>query len=186
MALARYVLNNWALKEAVLQTSDYKLFGMKTGRIRRRVKHDKALLYVLAEESAFERYTVMTLISDKPKIYVFRASQQLLAPDQLRAAIAHELGHSWSPHIAGYEVVNWLRRLFLIPILMWATSALLSRFYGKGQSNGVLFFLTLTFIAWQLHAWISTLIKSGKMWNPLIMCFPTCLTRLVSIPIPVS
>ncbi len=69
-ALARYVVRNWALKEAVLKAKDYKLFGRRTGRSSKRLKHDRAALYELPVESAFPPGTIMTLVSFDPRIYV--------------------------------------------------------------------------------------------------------------------
>lgn len=94
LALIRYVARRWALKEAVLQTKNYKLFGRRVGRFSKRAKHDKASLYQLADKSAFARHSVMTLMSHEPGIYASGEARRLLGPDQFRVVVAHELGHS--------------------------------------------------------------------------------------------
>lgn len=114
LALIRYVARRWALKEAVLQTKNYKLFGRRVGRFSKRAKHEKASLHQLADKSAFARYSVMTLISHKPQIYTSGEARRLLAPDQFRVVVAHELGHSWSTHHVSYAVVDWIRRMLLV------------------------------------------------------------------------
>jgi len=93
LALLRYVARCWALREGVLQTKDYRLFGRRVGRFSKRIRHDKASLYQLADKSAFGRYCVMTLISDEPEIYASPEVRRLLDPDQFRTVVAHELGH---------------------------------------------------------------------------------------------
>lgn len=158
LALIRYVTRRWALREAVLLTKDYKLFGHRTGKFSKRVKHDRASLYVLSENSAFPRDTIMTLIGHKPDIYVGAEARRILDPDELRSAIAHELGHSWSQHYVGYELADWIRRLFFVPVLVSAGSALLAGApLWIDRYMIFLFLMTLT-LTWKMNVWASYLL----------------------------
>jgi Zn-dependent protease with chaperone function len=158
LALIRYVVRRWALREAVLLTDDYKLFGHRTGKFSKRVRHDRASLYVLAENSAFPHDTIMTLISHEPAIYVGAEARRMLGADELRASIAHEMGHSWSHHYAGYELADWIRRLFLVPLLVAAGSALLTSASWWIDRNIVPAFLAVVTLAWELNVWASCLL----------------------------
>jgi Zn-dependent protease with chaperone function len=159
LALSRYAWRRWALAEAVLQTKDYRLFGRRTGRSVKRTKHDRASLYVLSEDSAFRRYTVMVLATDEPDVYVSSAVRSRLEPDQLRALIAHELGHSWSQHHVGCEVGEWVRRMFLVPFLGWLVSILLA--VAPVQMKPILVFAFLTALAliWKINGWVADLLN---------------------------
>jgi Zn-dependent protease with chaperone function len=94
LGLIRYLVRRWALKEAVLKTKKYKLFGRRVGRLSKRTKHEKASLYQLADKSAFPKYSVMTLASNQPEIYASTVARTLLDHDQFRTIVAKELGHS--------------------------------------------------------------------------------------------
>jgi len=158
LALIRYVVRRWALREAVLLTKDYKLFGHRTGKFSKRIKHDRASLYMLAEDSAFPRDTVMTLIGHQPDIYVGAEARRILDPDELRSAIAHELGHSWSQHYVGFELGDWIRRLFLVPTLVSAGSALLAGAPLWIDRNMIFLFLTMLTLIWDMNVWASHLL----------------------------
>ena len=158
LVLVRYVTRRWAFKEAVLQTEKYKLFGRRVGRFSKRTKHEKASLYQLADKSAFPRHSVMTLISDEPKIYASPEARAMLDPDQFRTIVAHELGHSWSTHHVGYEVADWIRRLLFIPLLASAVTVLLGKMpTTAAQFSAPLFLATLALI-WHLNNWMSTIL----------------------------
>ncbi len=157
LALIRYVARRWALKEAVLQTKNYKLFGRRVGRFSKRSKHDKASLYQLADKSAFARYSVMTLVSDKPEIYASVEARRLLDPDQFRVVVAHELGHSWSTHYVSYSVANWIRRMLLVPLLVSAAMAILAGATASDQFQ-IFLFLTVMILIWQINSWAAMLL----------------------------
>lgn len=158
LAVSRYITRRWALREATLQTEDYRLFGHRVGKFTKRMKHDKASLYTLAEDSAFLSDAVMTLVGDEPKIYVGVQARRLLDPDELRAVIAHELGHSWSEHNVGYDLADWIRRLFLVPMLVAAGSALLAGGPAWLERHMVFAFLTMIVLIWQTNVWASYLL----------------------------
>jgi Zn-dependent protease with chaperone function len=162
LALIRYVMRMWALREAVLLTKDYKLFGHRTGKFSKRIKHDRASLYALAEDSAFPRDTVMTLSGHQPDIYVGAEARRILDPDELRSAIAHELGHSWSQHYVGYELADWIRRLFFVPMLVSAGSALLARMAPWIDRHMIFAFLAMMTLAWEMNVWASHLLSRPR------------------------
>lgn len=157
-ALIRYVVIRWALKEAILQTKDYKLFGRRIGRFSKRYKHDKASLYWLPDESAFDKYTVMTRVSFEPEIYVGSEARRILESHELRAIIAHELGHSSSLHIVSCEVADWIRRIFFVPVLVSAASTLMASAPLWTEQNEIFVFLTLVTLIWHLNIWTSYLL----------------------------
>jgi len=157
LILIRYAARKWALHEAILHTKDYRLFGHRTGRFSGKVRHDKAALYELPDRSVFSRHTLMALVGHEPEIYVGAELRRMLDPDELRAGIAHELGHAWSQHDVGYELGDWLRKLFCVPILVSAGSAILSRIPWV-ERNMVFAFLTMMTLAWQLNLWASHLL----------------------------
>jgi Zn-dependent protease with chaperone function len=155
-------MRTWALREAVLLTKDYKLFGHRTGKFSKRIKHDRASLYALAEDSAFPRDTVMTLSGHQPDIYVGAEARRILDPDELRSAIAHELGHSWSQHYVGYELADWIRRLFFVPMLVSAGSALLARMAPWIDRHMIFAFLAMMTLAWEMNVWASHLLSRPR------------------------
>jgi len=158
LVLIRYAVRRWALREAVLLTKDYKLFGHRTGKFSKRTKHDRASLYVLSDDSAFPRDTVMTVIGHEPSIYVGVEARRILGPDEFRTAIAHELGHSWSQHHVGYELADWIRRLFLVPVLVSAGSALLAGAAPWVDRHMIFAFLTMMTLIWEMNVWASRLL----------------------------
>ena len=157
-ALIRYVVIRWALKEADLQTKDYKLFGRRIGRFSKRYKHEKASLYYLPDESAFDNYTVMTSVSFEPEIYVGSEARRILESYELRTIIAHELGHSLSLHIAGCEVADWIRRIFFVPVLVSVASKLMESAPLWTEQNELFIFLMLVTLIWHLNIWASYLL----------------------------
>jgi Zn-dependent protease with chaperone function len=158
LVMGRYLVRTWALREAILQTKDYKLFAHKTGRFSKRIKHGRASLYELPDNSVFSQYAVMVLARDEPEVYVGAGARRLLNPDELRAAIAHELGHSWSQRYVGHELVDWLRRLLFIPILVAAGSTLLANAPLWMERNLIFALLTMMTLAWQINHWVSCLL----------------------------
>lgn len=162
LGLSRYAWRRWALAEAVLQTRDYRLFGRRVGRSVKRAKHDKASLYGLAQKSAFHPGTVMVLRCDEPEVYVSSDARSRLEADQLRAIIAHELGHSWSQHHVGREVGEWVRRMFLVPLLGWVASILLAAAPVRTVPVLVSVFLTVLMLVWKFNAWMSNLLNRPR------------------------
>lgn len=161
-ALIRYVVIRWALKEADLQTKDYKLFGRRIGRFSKRYKHDKASLYYLPDKSAFDNYTIMTFVSFEPKIYVGSEARRILESHELRTIIAHELGHSLSLHIVSCEVADWIRRLFFVPLLVSAASTLIASVPLWTEQNQIFVFLIFVILIWHLNIWTSLLLGRPK------------------------
>lgn len=161
-ALMRYVVIRWALKEADLQTKDYQLFGRRIGRFSKRYKHEKASLYYLPDESAFDNYAVMTSVSFEPEIYVGSEARRILESHELRTVIAHELGHSLSLHIAGFEVADWTRRIFFVPVLVSASSKLMESTSLWSEQNELIIFLMLLTLIWHLNIWASYLLGRPK------------------------
>jgi Zn-dependent protease with chaperone function len=162
LALARHVSRKWALAEAVLQTKDYKLFGRRMTRFLKREKHDKATLYHLPEKSAFGSYTVMTLPSDVPDIYVGKQARTILKSDELRTIIAHELGHSWSQHYLGFELSDWIRKMLLVPCVFWAASECLTKTPIWSRNNEIIIFLATLTITWQFNLWVINLLQRPR------------------------
>jgi len=158
LILSRHVTRTRALKEAVLVTKDYRLFGRQMGRSLKRAKHDKASLYELPQDSAFHRQTIMTLVSHEPEIYVGADAKRVLDADELRVCIAHELGHAWSGHYVGYELADWVRRLLFVPALATAGSAVLVRLAATEHAYGIALFLAGMVLVWQINAWTSCLL----------------------------
>ncbi|MHC4519438.1 MAG: M48 family metallopeptidase [Planctomycetota bacterium] len=158
LALHRYVWRTWALRKAVLKTKDYRLYGRRTGRLTKRVKHDKASLYELPKDSAFGPRAIIVLASGRPEVYVSEEARSLLDADQLRAVIAHELGHSWSQHHVGYELGEWVRRMFFVPVTGWAASAFLAMVSARIEPVVVFVFLTLLVAVWKANSWASNLL----------------------------
>jgi Zn-dependent protease with chaperone function len=162
LAVIRYLVRRWALKEAVLQMKDYKLFGRRIGRFSKRKKHDKALLYELPDESAFDRCSVVTLPSHEPEIYASAEARRILDPNELRTVIAHELGHSWSRHSLGCELADYVRGMFLVPVLVSAASSLLASAPPWMERNAIFVFLTLVTVIWQINTWVSYLLRRPR------------------------
>ena len=155
LILSRYVWRRWALNEAIIQTKDYRLFGRRLGRFTKRIKHDKASLYQLADKSAFPRYTVMTLVSDNPDIYASGKAMLLFEADQFRAVVAHELGHSCSTHYVGFELGDYIRRIFFLPILATAMTVIFPKIAMMINLSPIFVFLILMTIIWQINHWLS-------------------------------
>lgn len=155
LILSRYVWRRWALNEAILKTKDYKLFGRRLGRFTKRIKHDKASLYQLADKSAFARYTVMTLVSDNPDIYASGEAMLLLEADQFRTVVAHELGHSCSTHYVGFELADYIRRIFFVPIFAMAMTVILAKVAQMINLSHIFVFLILMTLIWQINHWLS-------------------------------
>jgi Zn-dependent protease with chaperone function len=100
----------------------------------------------------------MTLIGHTPSIYVGVEARRILDPDQLRSAIAHELGHSWSQHYVGYELADWIRRLLFVPVLVSAGSALLAGAAPWLDRHMVPAFLAMMTLLWEMNIWASHLL----------------------------
>ncbi len=159
LGLWRYVWRRWALAEGIVQTKDYRLFGRRAGRSVKRVKHDRASLYVLPQDSAFRPGTVMVLTADEPEIYVSDDARLRLDADQLRVIIAHELGHSWSLHHVGYTLEEWTRKMFLVPFLGWLASVALAAAPARMEPILVFVFLTAMTLIWTVNGWAANLLN---------------------------
>jgi Zn-dependent protease with chaperone function len=162
LVLIRYASRRWALNEATLQTKDYRLFGRRLGRFSKRKKHDKASLLQLADKSAFARYTIMTLISDNPEIYASGEARRLLDADQFRVIVAHELGHSCSTYYVGYELADWIRKIFLVPLLASATTSVWANVPLAIGSSQVFIFLTAMTLIRQINNWLSMFLNRKR------------------------
>ncbi len=159
LGLWRYAWRRWALAEGIVQTKDYRLFGRRAGRSVKRVKHDRASLYVLPQDSAFRPGTVMVLTADEPEIYVGDDARLRLDADQLRVIIAHELGHSWSLHHVGYTLEEWTRKMFLVPFLGWLASVALAAAPARMEPILVFVFLTVLALIWKINGWVVNLLN---------------------------
>ena len=158
LVLSRYAARRWAMKEATLVTKDYRLFGRQVGRALKRAKHDKASLFELPMDSAFNRRTIMALVGHEPEIYVGAEAKRVLDPDELRVCMAHELGHAWAGQYVGYELADWVRRLLFVPVFAAAASTVLMRTAATEHAYGVFIFLTCTVFVWQINAWAACLL----------------------------